>query len=191
MSISDVELSRAVSHALRHEPWVYELELDDQGWVPLSQLVAALSERGGAWAGVDEAAVRGMVDRSDKKRHEIAEDRVRASYGHSVPARIRLEAGDPPARLFHGTSPEAWVAVARDGLRPMARQYVHLSSDVETALSVGARKSGTPVLLAVDSRRAAEAGVVFYRGNDRVWLADSVPASCLVVMEETSAADGV
>ena len=28
-----VELSRAVSHALRHQPWLYELELDDEGWV--------------------------------------------------------------------------------------------------------------------------------------------------------------
>lgn len=180
MSIGDAELSRAVSHALRHEPWVYELELDEQGWVPLSQLVAALAERGGTWAGVDEDAVRGMVARSDKKRHEVAADRVRASYGHSVPARIRLQAGDPPARLFHGTSPEAAVVIARDGLRPMARQYVHLSSDVETAMSVGARKSGSPVLLEVDTRRAAGEGVVFYRGNDRVWLADHVPASCLL-----------
>ena len=25
-------LSRAVSHALRHEPWLYELEFDEGGW---------------------------------------------------------------------------------------------------------------------------------------------------------------
>jgi putative RNA 2'-phosphotransferase len=58
----------------------------------------------------------------------------------------------------------------------MARQYVHLSTDVETASSVGRRKSRTPVLLAVDARGAAEAGIRFYRGNDRVWLTDGVPA---------------
>lgn len=42
MSLSDVDLSRAVSHALRHEPWLYELELDDEGWVPVDQVLAAV-----------------------------------------------------------------------------------------------------------------------------------------------------
>lgn len=32
-SMTDLpKLSRAVSHALRHEPWLYELELDGEGW---------------------------------------------------------------------------------------------------------------------------------------------------------------
>lgn len=32
----DVEvLSKILSHALRHEPWVYELELDDGDWATL------------------------------------------------------------------------------------------------------------------------------------------------------------
>jgi hypothetical protein len=38
------ELSKAVSHALRHEPWLYELELDDAGWTPVDALVNALSQ---------------------------------------------------------------------------------------------------------------------------------------------------
>jgi len=39
-----IELSKAVSHALRHEPWLYELELDDEGWTPVDALVTALSQ---------------------------------------------------------------------------------------------------------------------------------------------------
>lgn len=35
------ELSRVVSHALRHEPWLYELELDDAGWVSVDELLTA------------------------------------------------------------------------------------------------------------------------------------------------------
>jgi putative RNA 2'-phosphotransferase len=34
--------SRVVSHALRHEPWLYELELDDAGWVSVDELLAAV-----------------------------------------------------------------------------------------------------------------------------------------------------
>ncbi|NTW40943.1 MAG: RNA 2'-phosphotransferase, partial [Cellulomonadaceae bacterium] len=36
------DLSRVVSHALRHEPWLYELELDEAGWVSVQSLVEAL-----------------------------------------------------------------------------------------------------------------------------------------------------
>jgi len=30
-----VRLSKTVAHALRHEPWLYELELDEEGWTPV------------------------------------------------------------------------------------------------------------------------------------------------------------
>lgn len=49
MTLSDVDLSRAVSHALRHEPWLYELELDEEGWAPIDQLLDAPREKGGGW----------------------------------------------------------------------------------------------------------------------------------------------
>ena len=58
----------------------------------------------------------------------------------------------------------------------MRRQYVHLSIDRATALAVGRRKSRDPVILRIDASAAARAGVAFYLGNDKVWLADEVPA---------------
>src|SRR6185503_3978380 len=42
--VSYVALSKTVSHALRHEPWVYELELDDAGWVPVDDLLRSLRD---------------------------------------------------------------------------------------------------------------------------------------------------
>ena len=54
----------------------------------------------------------------------------------------------------------------------MTRQYVHLSADTETALSVGARHDAQPVLLRADARAAC---LAFYEGDDKVWLADAVP----------------
>ena len=40
------ELSKEISYALRHVPWEYELELDEEGFVPISQLLDALNESG-------------------------------------------------------------------------------------------------------------------------------------------------
>ena len=173
--VTDLDLSRAISHALRHEPWLYELELDVEGWTSIEALVGALRRERG-WAELTVADVVAMVAAAVKQRHEVREGRIRALYGHSLPGRIALVRREPPAVLFHGTSPSVVEAILGDGLRPMGRQYVHLSVDVETALAVGARKAPVPVVLRVAAVEAAAEGVSFFFGNDRVWLADMVPA---------------
>jgi putative RNA 2'-phosphotransferase len=179
--LSDLDLSRAVSHALRHELWLYELELDEAGWVSVEQLLAALRERGGDWASVDRALLDQMLATATKRRHEIDGDRIRALYGHSVPGRIVKVEAVPPAVLFHGTSPRAWETIRTGGLVPMGRQYVHLSTDLATAVQVGRRKAGVPVLLRVRAGEASGQGVRFWQGNEMVWLADAVPAGFIAV----------
>lgn len=181
--MDDVRLSKAVSHALRHAPWVYELELDAEGWAPVEQLVAALREKGGRWEAVDSAAIERMMASADKQRYELAGDRIRALYGHSVPGRIEKKPGTPPDELFHGTAPTTARLIKTDGLRPMRRQFVHLSADREMASAVGGRKSAQPVILTIDGKAAHADGVTFYEGNDRVWLADFVPPGFIALAE--------
>lgn len=184
---SPAELSRVVSHALRHQPWLYELELDEEGWSPLGVLLSALHTVGPGWRGVTRADLADMVATSDKRRHEIDGDRIRALYGHSLPGRILMVETPPPQTLYHGTSPQAWASISEHGLRPMTRQYVHLSNDLDTATAVGRRKSPEPVVLAVAARRGAAEGVRFFRGNEVVWLALDVPSRFVGVAPVTSA----
>lgn len=98
MTLSGVDLSRAVSQALRHAPWLYELELDEEGWAPVDQLLASLGEKGGAWESVDRDALERMLATATKRRHELDGDRIRALYGHSVPGCIRRRVATPLAR---------------------------------------------------------------------------------------------
>jgi putative RNA 2'-phosphotransferase len=157
-----------MSHALRHEPWLYELELDEEGWTPVADLLAAL--------GVSRERLEDVVRDSPKQRFELAGDRIRARYGHSVPGRIVRVPGVPPELLYHGTAASAADRISREGLRPMRRQYVHLSVTRELAESVGRRKSEQVRVLTVDTVAARTAGVEFMRGNELVWLATNVPA---------------
>ena len=175
MSISDKALSRAISHALRHEPWLYELELDDEGWTSVDALVCALRCANPEWTAISRTDIEQVIVRSDKKRHELAGDRIRALYGHSVPGRLRKEPAIPPPALFHGTSRPAAEQILREGLKPMTRQYVHLSPDKNTAEQVGRRKTANPMILKIHAFRAHTDGVAFYVGNDNVWLADLCP----------------
>jgi putative RNA 2'-phosphotransferase len=57
----------------------------------------------------------------------------------------------------------------------MSRQYVHLSTDPNTAREVGARKDTQPIILLVRSGEAHRNGVLFYEGNESVCLTDYVP----------------
>lgn len=175
MVIDYVQLSKAVSRALRHEPWLYELELDDDGWASADSLLVALRQESPAWRDLTEGDLFAMIEASSKQRHELVHGRIRALYGHSLPGKLRRQAAVPPAHLFHGTSSAVLPAIRRDGLLPMGRQYVHLSTDRDTAHAVGKRKAYAPVILTVKAQEAYKAGVMFYEGNERVWLADRVP----------------
>lgn len=168
-------LSRLVSHALRHEPWLYELELDSEGWVFIEELLTAIRETGPEWAGVGRKDLEDAVNSGEKQRHEIDADRIRALYGHSLPGRIEMRSGVPPEVLFHGTSPESAEVVLQEGLRPMGRQHVHLATDIDMAHKVGKRHSSSPVILTVAAAAAQEQGLSFYVGSDKVWLTDAVP----------------
>jgi putative RNA 2'-phosphotransferase len=112
---------------------------------------------------------------SEKQRFEMHDDRIRAFYGHSITLKMQHELAIPPALLYHGTTPQAAKIIRVEGLKPMKRQYVHLSADEETARQVALRRTQRPVILHIDALAASQQGITFYLGNDKVWLADHIP----------------
>ena len=169
------KLSKAVSHALRHEPWLYELELDDQGWVAIEDLLLALQGQRSEWKHLNQADIAQMIKTSSKQRHEMEGNRIRALYGHSLPGKLQKKKAEPPEHLFHGTARSIVSRIMETGLLPMDRQYVHLSVNIDIAKQVGHRKDKNPVILLIAAREAYAKGISFYMGNDVVWLADEVP----------------
>ncbi len=131
-------LSKEVSYALRHAQWKYELELDENGWVSVEQLLHALHQSI-EWRGVKIEDLKIMIEKSEKKRHELKENKIRTLYGHSIPMKIVKEEGVLPKFLYHGTSPRFLNSIELNGLLPMSRQYVHLSEYIVTAELVGKR----------------------------------------------------
>lgn len=179
-----VAVSKATSHALRHEPWLYELELDDEGWTSVEPLLTSLRQERSEWSELSSDDLAQMIAESSKQRHEIRDGRIRALYGHSIPGKLKRTPASPPGVLFHGTDPNAVPQITIKGLLPMNRQYVHLSIDRAMAVAVGRRKSKTPVILRISATQAYACGIHFYQGNDKVWLADTVPSEFLQLDDE-------
>ena len=180
-NVNYVSLSKAMSKALRHQPGRIGITLAPDGSVTLDELLDALNRRGGWPRELTEADVMQVVEHGTKQRFAVEDGRIRARYGHSVPLAIAYESATPPPVLYHGTAASNAEAILKDGLLPMGRQVVHLSTDVETAWQVGARHKGRTIILRVDTELAAREGVTFYRGNDSTWLADRIPPTCLSV----------
>ena len=174
------KLSKEVSYALRHAPWEYELELDENGWVDIEQLLMSLRENN-QWSSLKEEDLYNMIESSEKKRHEILLGRIRSLYGHSLPQRIVKEEKEPPIILYHGTARRFLVSIKEDGILPKGRQYVHLSIDIDTASQVGKRRDNEPIILEINTKKAWDEGVKFYLGNDKVWLADNIPSEYIKV----------
>jgi putative RNA 2'-phosphotransferase len=188
MTVKAEAISRVASHALRHAPADYGLQLDEQGWVPIDELIDVMRKQGSEWASISRLDLQTMIETSAKQRHEISGDRIRAIYGHSLSTEIEHVAAKPPRVLFHGTSPRAWEAIQLDGLRPMRRQQVHLAADVATAIAVGKRKANPPIILVVSAHEALQSGSRFWLGNDTIWLADFVAAAHIAVLSESVSA---
>ena len=169
------ELSKHLSLVLRHRPEKHQLTLDPEGFVPLEDLIAGMRTLG-KWSRVTEAQIREVVHDSDKQRYEIVGDKIRARYGHSVAEAVSYDAIAPPEILYHGTSRRVLDAIRAEGLRPMNRQYVHLSSEIEQARIVGARHDARPAILTVRAGEAHAAGVSFYNPEPRLYLANEVPS---------------
>ncbi|MDT0309864.1 RNA 2'-phosphotransferase [Streptomyces sp. DSM 44917] len=170
-------ISKYLARHLRHDPGRIGLTLDAHGWVPVDQLLAAAAADGVRFG---RAELEHVVATNDKRRFAFDPEgtRIRASQGHSVAVDLGLPPAEPPEFLYHGTHGRALEAIRAEGLRPMARQHVHLSPDRETATRVGARR-GRPVVLSVASGAMHRAGHVFHLSENGVWLTTAVPAAFL------------
>jgi putative RNA 2'-phosphotransferase len=175
MSQDLTRLSKFLSLVLRHRAPDFGLAPDAEGFVPLDALLAVVRRTPDLHA--DRPAVLRVVEEGRPKRFELRGDRIRASYGHSLKtdAPVAYPPALPPPLLYHGTTARALAGIRRHGLQPMRRQYVHLSTSVERAGTVGGRRTRQPIVLVVRAQAAHAAGIVFHSPEPQHYLAAAVP----------------
>ncbi len=174
-----VKISKLMAYILRHDPAKFGISLDGHGFAKLSELIACIRSIH-PW--VERAHLEDLVERFRKRRFEIVEDKIRATYGHSIEVEPLAEPIAPPEFLYHGTSPEALEEIRKDGLKPMQRQWVHLSISEEDALEVGRRKAQAPVILRIRAYLAHQGGVEFRREGD-IFLVKAIPPDFIDFLE--------
>jgi putative RNA 2'-phosphotransferase len=178
--INQTNLSKTISYALRHNPSEFGLQLDGQGWTDIDELIEGLILNVPEYADVELGLIEQILDSMEKKRWEIEGNRIRAMYGHSIPEKITYQSKTPPQLLYHGTSSENIELIKKEGLKPMSRQYVHLTTDPNLALLVAKRHTKQPVLLTIKALEAALETIEFYSPSETIWLSPRIPAQFLL-----------
>ncbi len=166
------KISRFISLILRHKPEVINIQLDEHGWANVKDLIEGVSES----YDFNMSMLEEIVRTDEKQRYSFNEDKtlIRANQGHSIPVDVELEEAIPPEFLWHGTAKKYVDSINATGLIPKSRLYVHLSKDIETAITVG-KRHGEVVIYQIASKKMYESGYKFYLSKNGVWLTERVP----------------
>lgn len=178
--ISDKQItyiSKFLSLVLRHQPETIGIQLDQNGWTAVDDLLEKSNNYGIKF---DREILNYIVAANSKKRFAFNDtlDKIRASQGHSVEIELGYTNQKPPEILFHGTGEKSVQSILDTGLEKRSRQQVHLSSNLETAIKVGQRH-GKPFVFKVLAEQMYNDNFQFFISDNGVWLTDNVPAKYL------------
>ena len=169
--------SKFLSLVLRHRPELIGIQLDEQAWVSVDELIQKCNAYGKKY---DLPSLQYIVEINNKKRFAFSDDgkRIRANQGHSIKIDLGYKAKQPPQFLYHGTATRFISSISQQGLHKRNRHHVHLTDNIKTAKQVGQRH-GKPVVLIVKAQEMYEAGIEFFLSENGVWLTDHVAVEYL------------
>ncbi|NJE76340.1 RNA 2'-phosphotransferase [Thermococcus sp. ES12] len=175
---SRVRVSRLMAYILRHSPEEFGLKPDARGFVPFKDLVSALRS---VYPDVTEEFVREIVRLDPKGRYEIRGDKIRARYGHSFEVGLDHEEDTESGVLYHGTPRRNLKRILKEGLSPMKRQFVHLTTSRSEAVETGRRHGRDVVLLVIDADCLRKRGLRIYKAGKNVRIVERVPPECITL----------
>lgn len=165
-----IRTSKSIAFHLRHDP---SLERDEGGWALLEDLQQRLTPK------LPIEVLAAVATDKNEQRFEISAGKIRAKYGHSIPIRVDYSKPKSPLRLYHASpwSLASAVVDSRGGIRPIERQFVHLTSSVREAVANGMR-AGQPLLYSVSSLRVPS--VLLAHGS--TYLSNAIPMQDLSIV---------
>ncbi len=172
------EVSKYISYLLRHNP--ENLDMDDYGFVDIDELHRKLKRR----YSVSRQFIFEIAEKSERKRFEIVENRIRALYGHTLSIKQNLAEDKKVEVLYHGTTSDSARKILNEGLKPMKRTFVHLSPTMEIAREVGSRRTLEPVIFMIDAKTAISDGISFYRVTEKAYLCRFLPSKYIKRSQE-------
>ncbi|XP_043825922.1 tRNA 2'-phosphotransferase 1 isoform X2 [Dromiciops gliroides] len=174
----DVQLSRALSYALRHGAVKMGLPMGSDGFVPVDALLQLPQFRGFSLEDVYR-----VVETNEKQRFALRPgppgccSSIRANQGHSLQVTdleltpLRTSQDLPPI-LVHGTYRRHWPSIRQEGLSRRGRTHIHLSPGLpgESHVLSGMRRDCEVAVFINGPLALAANGVILTPGDARGFL---------------------
>ena len=173
----NIKLSKLLSFVLRHGASELGIEMGQDGFVKLSELLCHSRFRH-----FNESQVLNVVRECPKQRFYIEirnnEVFIRANQGHSMNLEIdmvRVLDADSIPIIVHGTSKSAWSIIQTCGLSKMKRQHIHFATGLfaDPQVKSGIRRN-CEILIYINAAKAMEDGIVFVKSHNGVILTEGI-----------------
>lgn len=184
------DFSQYLSFILRHYPEDIGLELMEDGWLSVDDMLTNMMNYGKWCVGLE--FLKKIVENDNKGRYSFKDDYkyIRANQGHSIKGLIfHYDEYQGNGVLYHGTADRFLPSIEKDGLLPMNRNSIHLSKDYMTAVNVAKRhvKKGEPfIVFSIGYEDMVRDGYKFYESENGVVLVEkAIPYKYLHIHTRT------
>lgn len=164
------ELGKIIEYILFYRPDEFGLFLDDDGSLPIKELIWALHEEEG-WKHIRLGHLKELSYSQLAPAFTLEENCIKPNQPREQ-MRSRIV---PPKLLFYAARRKAYPVILKHGLRPAARPYVPLTTTEEMALRIGRRRDPNPILLTIHAAQAHDKGYVFSLCGELIYLVRTLP----------------
>ena len=164
------ELGKIIEYVLLHRPDEVGLFVDDDGSLPIKELMWALHEEAG-WRYVRPGHLKELAYSGLRLPFMVEETHLRPKGAYrqtTLPA-------VPPRLLYFAAKRKAYPAILKQGLKPGSRPYVPLAATKEMAFRIGRRRDPKPILVNVHAARAHDSGHPFFHSGELIYLVKTLP----------------
>lgn len=171
--MADVQLSRFLARILRHEAINRGLDVTEDGYVDVEDILELPEARNKT-----EQDVKNIVRNDTKGRFSLREKcgilQIKATQGHSLEIpklELKLVTHYTQVRCaVHGTRSRNWESIKSQGISKMGRKHIHFAQGERGV------KSGFPpycdMAIEIDIRKAMSDGITFYISDNDVVLTE-------------------
>jgi len=164
------QLGKMIEYILLHRPDEFGLFLNDDGSLPIKELLWALNEETG-WKHVRSGHLKELSYSGLQLPFVVEESLIRPKHA----SRLVRPMGVPPQLLFFAAKRKTYPVILKHGLKPGGRPHVPLTTTEQMALRIGKRRDRNPILLTVHAVRAHHSGHEFLSCGELLYLVKTLP----------------
>lgn len=170
-------ISIRISYLLRHNP--ENLKMDEYGFVSVKDLLVKLK--------ITMSELESLVQNNNKQRFSFSDNKelIRANQGHSngLAPNLNLKEVNEEICLYHGTSLNSWNIIKESSIKPMARNYVHWTADINLAKKRAKQQSDNDgIIITLKSKPYIDDGNKILLSDNKVYLTKEIDNKYLTRM---------